>query len=558
MVRRSIILLIIFPLWVSLTNAQSGTWTWVKGDNYANSGATLGTIGVANESNTPPGLYESPCWIDHEGNFWLFGGVFWQGLTSDLWKYNPTTNMWTWVKGTGLTNQPGAYSTQGVPSVANNPAARGYASHAWTDNIGDLWLFGGWGVDSSGNEGSLNDVWRYNIATNEWTWMGGSKTSNLGPVYGILRTTSTNSTPGGRCEGTDDWMDAENNFWFFGGQGYNGLYNDMWKYSPQTNTWTWMDGDTSANSLGHYGTKGIVSTINLPSSRCNYCRWQDNSGNFYLFGGLNMHYNTTYSDVWKYNTHNNCWTWIAGESFPWSLGSYGLLCADNDQFGPRSRGESRSPVTNKCDQPFLTFGGMGYCYAFPSENDLWMFNPNTLQWRWISGTDSPSNAGNYGIRGVPAASNLPMGRGGACTWLDNAGNLWLFGGLDSAGGHYNDLWKFVPDTGCLPLSVNGGLNISLNKNTICNGDTATLSIVGESIITGYSVYPPGFAAIGGSTYITLFPDRTTTFVITGPSACNTRDTSLVTVYVKSGHQFNYSLTDNSICESASTLLTLVR
>jgi len=32
---------------------------------------------------------------------------------------------------------------------------------SWSDASGNLWLFGGEGFDSTGTEGTLNDLWEY-------------------------------------------------------------------------------------------------------------------------------------------------------------------------------------------------------------------------------------------------------------------------------------------------------------------------------------------------------------------------------------------------------------
>jgi hypothetical protein len=48
----------------------------------------------------------------------------------------------------------------GVPAAGNVPGGRWYAS-SWIDTSNDLWLFGGIGIDSAGNEGDLNDLWEY-------------------------------------------------------------------------------------------------------------------------------------------------------------------------------------------------------------------------------------------------------------------------------------------------------------------------------------------------------------------------------------------------------------
>src|SRR5437762_1892899 len=87
--------------------AQAGEWTWMKGDSTPNSLGNFGTQGIPNSANTPPALYEAANWTDHEGNFWLFGGLNYypsQAFNSALWKFDPATNEWTWVKGSSSSN----------------------------------------------------------------------------------------------------------------------------------------------------------------------------------------------------------------------------------------------------------------------------------------------------------------------------------------------------------------------------------------------------------------------------------------------------------------------
>jgi hypothetical protein len=68
-------------------------------------------------------------------------------------------------------------------------------------------------------------------------------------------------------------------------------------------------------------------------------------------------------------------------------------------------------------------------------NDLWRYSNG--EWTWMGGPQLTTSAssGNYGTRGVAAASNLPSGRDSAVTWADRSGNFWLFGGFgyDSLG-----------------------------------------------------------------------------------------------------------------------------
>ena len=76
-------------------------------------------------------------------------------------------NEWTWLSGdstllplNGLPSNvgfPGVYSTLGVPAVPNIPGGRDSAA-TWTDQSGNLWLFGGLGYDSASGVGDLNDL----------------------------------------------------------------------------------------------------------------------------------------------------------------------------------------------------------------------------------------------------------------------------------------------------------------------------------------------------------------------------------------------------------------
>src|SRR5579863_113452 len=86
--------------------------------------------------------------------------------------------------------------------------------------------------------------------------------------------------------------------------------------------------------------------------------------------------------------------------------------------------------------------------SFSYFNDLWAFDPSTLEWTWMGGSSSGGARGVYGTLGVPDPANIPGARTGAARWTDASGNFWLFGGsgFDSLGksGVLNDLWEFNP------------------------------------------------------------------------------------------------------------------
>lgn len=109
-------------------------------------------------------------WTDRSGNLWLSGGYY-DGTFNDLWKFDTTAKMWTWVSGSNTPNANGTYGTKGVASTSNVPGSRAFAS-GWIDSKGDLWLYGGSG--SGDINGELADLWGFSPATNEWTWVARS------------------------------------------------------------------------------------------------------------------------------------------------------------------------------------------------------------------------------------------------------------------------------------------------------------------------------------------------------------------------------------------------
>jgi hypothetical protein len=144
-----------------------------QGANFGLDGSegVYGELGLSAITNIPGGRLNEVSWTDAEGNFWLSGG-FGQGVgptdedgLNDLWVYSPSANEWTWMGGSNMTYSPqtappGVYGTVGVPAPGNLPGTREFAA-SWTDTKGDFWLFGGEGIDSSGNLGYLNDIWEY-------------------------------------------------------------------------------------------------------------------------------------------------------------------------------------------------------------------------------------------------------------------------------------------------------------------------------------------------------------------------------------------------------------
>jgi N-acetylneuraminic acid mutarotase len=214
---------------------SAGQWQWVGGSNTVNAGGSYGTQGSAAAANVPGARQDAASWTDSSGNLWLFGGQGYStagafGELNDLWKYS--AGQWKWVSGSNTVNAKGAYGTLGSAAAGNVPGAR-YGAVSWMDSSAHLWLFGGYGDDSTGATHFLNDLWEYSAG--QWQWVGGSNTVNATGVYGAQRNATSGNVPGGRWEASAS-VDLYGNLWLFGGNGIDSTgatndLNDLWKYA---------------------------------------------------------------------------------------------------------------------------------------------------------------------------------------------------------------------------------------------------------------------------------------------------------------------------------------
>jgi N-acetylneuraminic acid mutarotase len=455
-------------------NPAPNEWTWMSGSSMTNQAGIYGTLGVPASGNTP-GSRDAPVkWTDAAGAFWLLGGygpastTTWGDL-NDLWKY--INGEWTWVSGSNQTEQTGVYGTVGAASAGNVPGAR-WESASWTGSSGDFWLFGGLGLDSNGTRGDLNDLWKYDPATNEWAWMAGASSvcNNQGDfgclgIYGSEGVTSPDNAPGGRVDASS-WTDSCGNLWLFGGEGTDsaggiGPLNDLWRYDPTTNLWTWMSGAYVDGQNGTYGTLAIAAPGNVPGGRAGAVTWTDKQGNLWLFGGIGGGVNgiaciqngkgyCVLNDLWEYNPATAMWTWMGGSNVANQFGIYGTLGVASSTNTPGARTDAVTWTDPQGD--LWLFGGWGLDSGiyYGDLNDLWEYNNG--QWTWVSGSNQAGQTGTYGTMGVAAPGNVPGARMWAVGWIDQAGNLWLFGGdnIFDGSGKFNDLWEYQPSTAASP------------------------------------------------------------------------------------------------------------
>ncbi|MFY0671943.1 MAG: choice-of-anchor J domain-containing protein [Bacteroidia bacterium] len=264
------------------------------------------------DANHPSARTDFAYVTDKSGDHWIFGGI---GVSSDAsyvgtnWNFNDMWNITKGQKHSG-SNTGGyvkaVYGTTGVESSSNAPSTR-TNSVMWCDGNGDIWLFGGWGVDVNGNQGRLNDLWRFNVSSKKWAFIKGSKYRNQNGVYNNLGTPNTGSTPGGRNRCITA-VDNSGNLWLYGGYGYassggEGGLSDLWHFNVSTKTWTWMGGSNSTWEWHSWSTKKTYVASSVPGTRWEGGATVDTNGFFWLFGGKG--HSGQMDDLWKLKLNSN-------------------------------------------------------------------------------------------------------------------------------------------------------------------------------------------------------------------------------------------------------------
>ena len=140
---------------------STNEWTWMGGSDAfplscfssgSNCGqpGVYGALGTFAAANTPGSRASLTSSVDHQGNFWLFGGIGSDstnavGFLNDAWKFDLSRHEWAWLGGSNTVGksggQPGLYGTLGTEAAGNAPGGRDSAV-GWGDLAGNLWMWG--------------------------------------------------------------------------------------------------------------------------------------------------------------------------------------------------------------------------------------------------------------------------------------------------------------------------------------------------------------------------------------------------------------------------------
>ncbi len=213
-------------------------WYWMGGVKTTNAAVDYnGASAPGTPGGFPGGRQSLAGWRDQNDNLYIFSGVGAAGsasLLSDMWRYNPSRDEWTWIRASA----PNAnYGTPGIAHASNEPG-RIYVIGTATDKYGKFWLFGGRYTTNpvNNNNNMQNALWMYDPVANLWTRVNGDAGIDRHGRYGTMYTPDKDNQPGSR-QSFMCYCDDENDIWMFGGAGWGeaganrGILSDLWRFA---------------------------------------------------------------------------------------------------------------------------------------------------------------------------------------------------------------------------------------------------------------------------------------------------------------------------------------
>ncbi len=469
-------LLSIILLGATLSEAQvadtSAAWAYMGGSTTVGANTSVGALGSGfAPANRPRNRYYAHTWMDKNNRIWLFGG---SGGTNaaialnDMWVFDPSQGSdgaWKWVSGVGE-NGKHTGTMGGTPAAGNTPSAR-HQGAFWKDKDGKFWVFGGQQIYQNSYTSATygNDLWKFDPMTEEWSWISGDLPTAAGASGTRQGSYPVQLGDAGMPRGRG-WpattVDLTGNLWMFGGTtngAGSGFLGDIWKYDIAAERWLLIWGDATPDAPVNYNGQSAPGTPGgSPGARHAMAFWSDAQGNIWIYGGHNAGF--FYSDLWKFDITTLQWTWMSGSAQPSAMppqnnnNGNGIWRVRGVPSADRYPGKryGMASFQDKWGRFWLHGGRAASGTGNNCKNDLWMFDPQTLQWTWMEGDSTNDERSVLGAVGVQDPSYIPSGRISASMGaVDTAFNFWLFGGNGrgtitntAARNFIGDLWKFFP------------------------------------------------------------------------------------------------------------------
>ena len=454
-------------------NIETNIWTWINGydinDASVESFQRVRINSIIENENSPGFMTDYVGKWEYQGNLYLYGNkgvkTSWGynyaigdvgEVSKTLWKYHSNINKWEVIhtfedRGNGLPLWEPVFNLINVESDYNSPNVSRQKSMSFSNNSASLFLFGG------SDNWYRNDMWRFNLDTKKWVWIGGSNQYNVKGDYGTQGVFNETNMPGARVSGKT-WCDPQGNLWLFGGNGFDsvnennlalaGNLNDVWKYDINLKQWSWIRGSNLKNQPEFSAGLHVTSPNNSPSFIENSVHWQDNEHNMWLY---------TNGAMWKFDINTTYWTKVKNSATI----NLGLLNIESPSNNPGNLYRGATWIDE--DGNLLYF-----------DIALWKFNRQTFNWTWIGGRKFNPNLSfpelhyksNYGQMNQSFISNLPGRRNKSVSWKDFDGNFFLFGGNgwdEESEGGLSDLWKMNRKFNI----ISGNIKFDINNNNNC-------------------------------------------------------------------------------------------
>lgn len=275
--------------------------------------------------------------------------------------------LWTWIAGNDHKDQ---HTTQDSSQVY--PGSRDGAA-SWCDSNATIWMFGGRGFGakrlSSATPPTLDELWSFDIKKRLWKFYPYDNKTNEKPpaCFGCVACSYKNKAVMFGPSSTFIF-DMERKRW-------NALPNDTVSPKPRSQPAHWCDMD-----------KGMM----------------------WMFGGTTS--DKELDDFWKFSFNELQWTEVKPKN-------------------------NKSVIPSECSKATTWMNPSGVLYMFGGSSSrlissyFWSYSPGTSQWTKLGGTtDVTKCAGKYGKMGIASKKNYPGCREGASSWVDQQGDLWMFGG----------------------------------------------------------------------------------------------------------------------------------
>jgi len=285
------------------------------------------------------------------------GAVAATNWANDLYSFNLITGLWTYHKGSTSTGVS-VTGTTGVEASTNLPGGRDNAIGV-IDTIGNyMWVGFGLGyIPTLGQtSGKLNDLWRLNLLTMDWTFIKGSFSAAATNFVGSLGVYDASFFPGSRAQTAGAIDSANRMIYVFGGDytGANGA--DLWAYNISSGFWAQLNGPQP----------GTCPDPSGPLPRFTHAlNFDSRTQSLLLFGGFtNTLVNCTTqgynADLWAYSLTSSMWSQLKNSSLNsnGSGTSFNTYAATNM---PGARGQVSSAVNARGQ--LVVFGGFGNAFV---------------------------------------------------------------------------------------------------------------------------------------------------------------------------------------------------